>query len=642
MNKIVLIEFIDEFEMFREFVHKNGLKLNEFTIVAIDCKLEAYLLNSGIDFRNPLNYLSDDYYKRILLKFEGIRTYIEENFDFTDENGLSCAYLTELQYFIELIFNYIAKVLEILQGIYNKDDRIELFACTTYHVSKSVVIEDDRFLGSIVEQFAKTKNIKFNSFGSFEISNNGSTSTKRRDGNSIISYMLFSIFKYYLKIFNKVTILIPTKTYGFNKLVYKIRRKYSNVVFISFFSKKGTKWYHRYVGIMMGLFSGHAYVDIDVIRSDVNLHERDILRNKIVTLFSNSASGDVFEYCGINFSNIMTDKIQVALTGHLSEMVSCSYRLQKFVELLDVKLLISPTGRGLWHIAGELLSKTGIPALFVSHGTHPVPTNQYHEISIFNSCRGFMLGSYSHIGLSTPVQEAHLHYFKDKYKCIQNQEIKMGPLIFANVNGTDKIKHRSKLHLLPDERVIIHAVSTGGRINQRYYFLETHEEIFSSLSDIVDVVDKNEKMRLIIRVHPGFYLTDDEIKILLPESNKFIINREGPFSEALAASDILISYSSTTIDEALLNRVPVLLYDKWNRYNHFQTGIYDNPQSPDIFPVCYVNNKDKLKGALDFILEKEDSVNKEDIDVARYKYRQDYEDNFYKFVEESLNQKGGY
>ena len=101
-------------------------------------------------------------------------------------------------------------------------------------------------------------------------------------------------------------------------------------------------------------------------------------------------------------------------------------------------MLISPFGRGLWYIAAELLNKMGKVSLFISHGTHPVPTNQYHELSIFNMCRGFMLGDYSHVAVSTPVQEAHLHYFKHKYKWIKNTEVKSGPLIFANLNGVDR------------------------------------------------------------------------------------------------------------------------------------------------------------------------------------------------------------
>ena len=238
MKKIVLIEFIDEFEMFRKYVQKKGSEIEEYTIVALDCKLQAYLLRLGIGFKDPLYYLSDDYYKRILLKFDEIRVYIEDNFNFTDENDLRFSYVIELQFYIEFIFLYIAKALEILQGIYNKDSSIELFACTTYYVSDSVIIEDDRFLGPIVQRFAKTKNIKFYSFGSIEKFNKGHASTERTNKNSKISHILLNIIKYYLKIFKKVPILIPTKGYGFDKLMCNIRKKYPNVIYITLFNKK--------------------------------------------------------------------------------------------------------------------------------------------------------------------------------------------------------------------------------------------------------------------------------------------------------------------------------------------------------------------------------------------------------------------
>ena len=121
MKKIVLIEFIDEFEMFRKYVQKKGSEIEEYTIVALDCKLQAYLLRLGIGFKDTLYYLSDDYYKRILLKFDEIRVYIEDNFNFTDENDLRFSYVIELQFYIEFIFLYIAKALEILQGIVHSE-----------------------------------------------------------------------------------------------------------------------------------------------------------------------------------------------------------------------------------------------------------------------------------------------------------------------------------------------------------------------------------------------------------------------------------------------------------------------------------------------------------------------------------------
>ena len=120
-----------------------------------------------------------------------------------------------------------------------------------------------------------------------------------------------------------------------------------------------------------------------------------------------------------------------------------------------------------------------------------------------------------------------------------------------------------------------------------------------------------------------------------------MINRTGPFIDVLAATDILISYSSTTIDEALLNGIPVLLYDRWNRYNHFQTGIFENSESGDILPVCYVNNAEKLEQALNFMLEKKMMAKPGDMDFHRYKYTVDYSEDFFRFIGETLNAEGG-
>jgi len=297
---------------------------------------------------------------------------------------------------------------------------------------------------------------------------------------------------------------------------------------------------------------------------------------------------------------------------------------------------MSYIGLGIMAVAGELARVMKKKSLFISHGTHPVPIDSYHELELNNLCRTFMLGDYTHVALCTPVQEAHLRYFKDKYGDIDNEEIKTGPLIFTSVNDKDKALYKKHLGILPDCTVITHAVSTKARHGERFYFLETLDEFLSGLVDVVDVVNKLDNVKLIIRIHPGFYLNDEEIRTLLPVSERYIIHRKGQFSQVLEATDVLISYSSTTIDEALINRVPVLLYDKWNRYNHFKTGIFENDSSEDIFPLCYVNSTNKLQPALKFMLEKIKSSNRQDIKMQRYCYSDDYRENFYSFIQKSL------
>jgi hypothetical protein len=377
-----------------------------------------------------------------------------------------------------------------------------------------------------------------------------------------------------------------------------------------------------------------------VLPGNIDLKDQNMLEEEMESLFNRKAER-IFEFNEVDFSDIMRIKVNIGIKLHLYKMLQWSYQLHYFIQRFGIRILISPFGRGMWYILAELLYKTGGISLFVSHGTHPVPRDKFHEISIFNMCRGFMLGDYSHIALSTPVQEAHLHYFKNKYGWIKNNEVKTGPLIFASVSEADRIRNRKSLGFQASERVIIHAVSLKWRGGERYYFLETMDEYLSGLADIVDAVNRIANAKLVIRLHQGFDLTNEELSLFLPKSDKYIVNKSGQFENVLSAADLLISYSSTTIDEALINKIPVLLYDKWNRYNHFKTGIFENQQSYDVFPVCYVNRQDKLHDAIKYMFEKIKTVEKEDIDVDKYKYREEYKDNFYGFIEESLKMKGG-
>lgn len=636
MEKVVLLEFVDEFEEFQTYIKDKGLNINDFKIIALEYKLQVYLKKYGINFENTIPYFGNESYKRILVKFDNILAYIENNFTFTDNNGVRNAYVTELQHYLELIFNYIAKVLEILHNICIENNDIEFYASAKTHIGKSVFISEDRFLWLLVERFAKIKGIKFYSFGNIGDMRNSLSFEERRIKSSIIDWLFFNILKTYIKVFNKTPLLVATRSYGFKELSGGIQRRNPGALFITLSDNENQKWYLKYGLLISGFFSKSFSVNINTVPYNIDLGEEKNLVSKIKAVFDLKSNG-IFEYCGIDFSDIIENKVKISFLEHLSKMTVWSKQLKYIIKKLNIKIIISPHGRGIWYIAAELSKKLRILSLFVSHGTHPVPIDKYHEISIFNMCRGFMLGDYSHIALSTPVQESHLNYFKNKYQWLSNHEvIKTGPFIFADINKSDRLKNKAVFGFLPNEIVAVHAVSIKWRGAERYYFLETFDEYLAGLADIVEVVNKCENTKLIIRLHPGFDLSDDEMRLFLPRSNKYIISSTGSFSKVLSTADFLISYSSTTIDEALINKIPVLLYDRWNRYNHFKTGVYDTSESPDIFPVCYVNNKNKLQSALEFMIKNVKSLKKKDIGVGRYKYGEDYQENFYKFIEESL------
>lgn len=191
---------------------------------------------------------------------------------------------------------------------------------------------------------------------------------------------------------------------------------------------------------------------------------------------------------------------------------------------------------------------------------------------------------------STPVQEKHLLYFKKKYPEIHNQAIKTGPLAFAQVDNFIRKISMSFFGLQDYEILLTHATTVKSRGAERFHLLETLDEFFSSLVDVLHTINTIDGTRLLIKLPPGFPLSNEEVNRFLPMSNKLLVCRDTPFAEVLAATDILISYSSTAIDEALINRIAVMLYDKWCRYNHFGASIYNETEIGNLFPVCYINN----------------------------------------------------
>lgn len=100
---------------------------------------------------------------------------------------------------------------------------------------------------------------------------------------------------------------------------------------------------------------------------------------------------------------------------------------------------------------------------------------------------------------------------------------------------------------------------------------------------------------------------------LIKKSDCCKIFHDGNFSDFLSVSDLMISYSSTTIDEALYNRVPILLYDPHKKYSHIKAStVMPNMQNPEdgIFYCSELNGFDL---AIDEILKNKEIIQKNDI-----------------------------
>jgi hypothetical protein len=134
-------------------------------------------------------------------------------------------------------------------------------------------------------------------------------------------------------------------------------------------------------------------------------------------------------------------------------------------------------------------------------------------------------------------------------------------------------------------------------------------------------------------LHPSiFYETDIKqlTEFINPPKNVKLSSRK--ISYELKDTNLLISYSSTVIEEALLNKIPVLLYDKWERYCHYTCHNLDlNPFIANT--LYYATKPESVSKNLNELLDVQKNNN---LDWSYYHKISDDYDNFETYLNHCL------
>ena len=90
---------------------------------------------------------------------------------------------------------------------------------------------------------------------------------------------------------------------------------------------------------------------------------------------------------------------------------------------------------------------------------------------------------------------------------------------------------------------------------------------------------------------------------MLPSSDRYCVSVDEPFLDVLSVSDLLVSFSSTTIEEALQNQVPVLLYGGGGRYQHIEAFDVVPDKEVEAKAVYTIRRAEYLASGLKRILD---------------------------------------
>ena len=230
------------------------------------------------------------------------------------------------------------------------------------------------------------------------------------------------------------------------------------------------------------------------------------------------------------------------------------------------------------------------------------PKNDYEKIEWGEQGTTLLRAPFSSVALQSPLADEYLKTFSQETK-----KVITGPLAWGNKINPERSRHTLKMmfkneNLSENSRIIIHAGTPKSNKDCRPYVYETSYEYISSICNLAHAVEKIPEAYLIVRFRTTKEISLEDLKELVPFSNKVILSVKESFMDVLGMADLLVSFSSTTIEEALQNEIPVLLYGGSGRYEHIPAFEIKKDKSTEKKAIYHVKKNQDLEYALREIL----------------------------------------
>jgi hypothetical protein len=242
---------------------------------------------------------------------------------------------------------------------------------------------------------------------------------------------------------------------------------------------------------------------------------------------------------------------------------------KQYMQLFDIKKpskIFLNNSRGINKYLIEFSNKEKILCFLISHGTLSYQKNYYGKL--YNDTIAEEVVEKT--AYNCAQTELAYSYLKNITK--KKNILRTGNLIFSS--GISKGKEN-----------FLYAVTSRDFINTQYFGIETFYEFFDNLKFLNNYSKKNN-LKIIVKLHPGVMYLNKE----LPHFFANLYFSTDDIQKLLKNLKAVISFSSTVIEDALNLKVPVILLDRWKRYNHFsQINFIKRTKIKN-----YINNEKEL------------------------------------------------
>lgn len=602
-DNLLIIESIDEAKHYVNFLYNKDELFNECAVLSFNPNIQAYLKKNNIHSISTADITDKQNHRAVMDKCEELEDYVKS---YLTENNIKKpeTYFSGTYYhYFRLICRHLLWNVEIIHKVLKCGSykRVLAFKYEKF-VTLSPWVEDHQlYMGRILEDICRGSGIEFKSLN-LELNNVDIVKPEpcERILDVLCNKLSCFVFKMSAAFLSKKKLLfVPSFKYYMdlvcNELIFKIK---GLMVCTFYIGKSGLPELAHSLGILFYLIlkkklkRGSIVYPIDFAfpvmtfaRFYRNSYDDSVPKKFMDSTVDAIKSGgnEVTIYKGFDLSEILEEKMVNDLFHYMLTIHFQAFGLSMGMRLFNPGYVISQTNFEIYSALGTITKEMNIPSVLISHGSHVYHEDKYmaKEHSIQASI--ILVGDYKYSAVQSPIaNEFASKLIEDKDRIVNIKPTLWGRKVEREVSGE------------PDSITIIHAGTFKMRHNRRYMF-ETSDEFVQGVRDLCETIAGNKNLKFIIKFRPDNYeLSLESLKALLPESDNISIQTDKPFLEVLRSGDLVVSFSSTTIEEALSNNVPVLLYGGHGRYSHIPCVPFSDANDDILNPVTFVENKDYL------------------------------------------------
>lgn len=378
------------------------------------------------------------------------------------------------------------------------------------------------------------------------------------------------IFKYFVKEKSFwITGSSVSKLNNIAEYLLKKNRKFSSLCILNPDKYSLIRSIRSLFNLIMSSQSKTSSIGIVPIKSKPNDYSKEILN-------SLNMNERITSY---NTKKIIINSINQCMTESESYV---SY-LNKIFERNKPSFIIADQLRWLESTNISLASKkNNVPLYLISHGSHTTGNNMPSKLALERLSDGMLVSNFT----SKTVLQSPLAFQAAKNSKKKFEKTFVKPVMWGFNSLREKVGNNK-------EFTILHA-GTYKLLGGRVWIYETSNEFLFGIKSLINAIKNTKKIKLLIRIREESKECDlKAMKTLLPVSNKWEFSFAKTFKEDLERCDILVSYSSTTIEEALNCRKPVAIYGGSSRYRHVSKFNKKNLRTP-IYHLTHKNLKKEI------------------------------------------------